>query len=116
MSFYMRVKPWGFWKPVLRKVRERYPNFQPNMNFKRDAFNVIVGIVWQTSLVALPIYTVIQETVPMLVTAALLLITSTVLKFSWWNKLDEASRVEVEYERPEAALAAEPELGLSKGT
>jgi SSS family solute:Na+ symporter len=115
MSFYMRVKPWGFWKPVLRKVRERYPNFQPNRNFKRDAFNIVVGIIWQTSLVALPIYLIIQETTPMLVTAGVLVVTSTILKFTWWNKLDEACRVEVEYPQPGPALAPEPELSLSKG-
>jgi len=115
MSFYMRVKPWGFWKPVLRKVRERYPNFQPNRNFKRDAFNIVVGIIWQTSLVALPIYLIIQETTPMLVTAGVLVVTSTILKFTWWNKLDEACRVEVEYSQPGPALAPEPELSLSKG-
>jgi hypothetical protein len=92
MNFYMRVRPWGFWRPVLLKVRERHPEFQPNKGFKRDMVNVVVGIVWQSSLVALPIYIVIQETTYLILTAAVTLVTSILLKLNWWNRLDETSR------------------------
>jgi SSS family solute:Na+ symporter len=92
MDFYMRVKPWGFWKPVLLKVQQRYPGFQPNRNFRRDMFNVAVGIAWQTSLVALPIFLVIHETTSVFVSLAVLVVTSVILKFTWWSRLDEASR------------------------
>jgi len=92
IDFYMRVKPWGFWKPVLLKVQKRYPGFQPNRNFPRDMLNVAVGIVWQTSLVALPIFLVIHETTSVIVTLAILILTSITLKLTWWNTLDDASR------------------------
>jgi len=105
IGFYMRVKPWGFWKPVLEKVRQRHPEFQPNRNFKRDMFNVAVGIVWQTSLVALPIYLVIHESSSMFVTLAIVVITSTILKFTWWDTLDDATEVAVQYVSPETAQA-----------
>jgi Na+/proline symporter len=88
MRFYMQVRPWGFWKPVLRKVRAIHPEFQPNRHFKRDAFNVAVGVIWQTSLVALPIYLVIHETTLMLATLGVTVATSLILKFTWWDKLD----------------------------
>jgi len=107
IAFYMRVKPWGFWKPVLTKVRQRYPTFQPNKNFRRDMFNVAIGIVWQTSLVALPIYIVIHETTPMLIALGLVVLTSITLKFTWWNTLDDAIRIDIEYVPPEPA--AEPD-------
>jgi SSS family solute:Na+ symporter len=113
IAFYMRVKPWGFWKPVLAKVRERYPNYQPNKNFKRDMFNVVVGIAWQVSLMALPIYIVIHETTPMLVTLGVLVVTSIILKLSWWNKLDEAVRIDIEYVPPEAGIVSNTELSLA---
>ncbi len=90
-SFYMKVRPWGFWKPVLAKVRLKYPAFQPNKNFKRDMFNVLVGIVWQTSIVTTPIFLVIQEPVSLAISVSVLAVTSVTLKFSWWNKLDELS-------------------------
>jgi Na+/proline symporter len=96
IDFYTRVKPWGFWGPVLAKVRLRHPDFQPNRNFKRDMFNVVVGTAWQTTLVALPIFIVIHETTSMLVTLGLLVVTSVILKFNWWNKLDEISDVDDE--------------------
>ena len=96
IDFYTRVKPWGFWGPVLAKVRLRHPDFQPNRNFRRDMFNVVVGTAWQTTLVALPIFIVIHETTSMLVTLGVLAVTSLILKFNWWNKLDEISDVDDE--------------------
>jgi Na+/proline symporter len=102
IAFYMRVRPWGFWKPVLQKVQSRYPSFQPNKNFRRDMFNVVVGIAWQVSLMALPIYIVIRDTTPMVVTLSILIVTSAILKFSWWDKLDEAVAIDVEYVPPDA--------------
>jgi Na+/proline symporter len=105
IEFYMRVKPWGFWKPVLRKVRQRHPEFQPNKNFGRDMFNVAVGIVWQTSLVALPIYLVIHESSSMFVTLAIVVVTSAILKFTWWDTLDDATEVAIQYVSPKAAEA-----------
>jgi len=96
IDFYTRVKPWGFWGPVLAKVRLRHPDFQPNRNFRRDMFNVVVGTAWQTTLVALPIFIVIHETTSMLVTLGVLVVTSVILKLNWWNKLDEISDVDDE--------------------
>jgi Na+/proline symporter len=92
MRFYMQVRPWGIWKPVLKKVQRFYPDFQPNRNFKRDAFNVIIGIIWQTSLIAVPIYFVIHEFSYFAIAAGIILITSIILKFTWWNKLDMLSK------------------------
>jgi Na+/proline symporter len=113
IAFYMRVKPWGVWKPVLQKVLERYPDFRPNRNFGRDMFNVVIGIAWQVCLVALPIYIVIHETTSMLITLSILVVTSIILKISWWNKLDEASRIDIEYVPPEGEITAETELSIA---
>ncbi|MCX7984120.1 MAG: Na+:solute symporter [Bacteroidetes bacterium] len=88
MKFYIQVHPWGFWKPVLKKVQAYYPEFQPNKNFYRDISNVVVGIIWQASLVALPVFLVIQEYPYFWVCAGITVITSLFLKFNWWDKLD----------------------------
>jgi SSS family solute:Na+ symporter len=90
-KFYIQVRPWGFWKPVYEKVKKLHPTFEPNRNFKRDAFNVVVGILWQSSLVALPIFIVIQKYPMVFGTLGIVILTSVILKLSWWNKLDEAS-------------------------
>jgi Na+/proline symporter len=113
IAFYMRVKPWGFWKPVLQKVKERYPDFQPNRGFKRDMFNVFIGIAWQVCLVALPIYIVIHETTSMLITLGVLIVTSIILKISWWNTLDDATKIDIEYAPPEGGVIPETDLSLA---
>jgi len=43
-DFYRRVRPWGFWSPILRQVVQEDPSFQRNRDFWRDMFNVVVGI------------------------------------------------------------------------
>ncbi|MEZ4931080.1 MAG: hypothetical protein R2788_02975 [Saprospiraceae bacterium] len=53
----------GFWKPIHDKVVAQDPTFQRNKDFKRDMFNVFIGIIWQTALVIFPIYLVLLETV-----------------------------------------------------
>jgi SSS family solute:Na+ symporter len=91
MRFYMQVRPWGFWKPVIQKVKESYPDFQPNRNFKWDMFNVVVGVLWQTSLVILPIALVTQEHMIFTIALSIVVAMSIILKFTWWNKLEKAS-------------------------
>lgn len=87
MTFYRNVRPWGFWGPIRAKVLASYPDFEPNTGFKRDAFNVLIGVIWQTSLVILPIYLVLQEGVPILITAVVAIITSVILKRTWFDRL-----------------------------
>jgi Na+/proline symporter len=85
-EFYRRVRPWGFWGPVLKKVLADDPTFQRNPDFLRDMFNVAVGICWQIALVALPIYIVIQDS-RALIALAVVLVTSVILKFTWYDHL-----------------------------
>jgi Na+/proline symporter len=86
-KFYMRVRPWGFWKPVYEKVRLDDPDFQRNRDFGRDCFNVVIGLIWQITLVALPMYIVIKEQSGIIYTGIVLVITSVILKKNWLDKL-----------------------------
>jgi len=86
-DFYRRVRPWGFWGPVLKKVLAEDPGFKRNKDFLRDMFNIAVGIVWQIALVALPLYIVIQEFQRAAITLAIILGTSAILKFTWYGHL-----------------------------
>jgi MFS family permease len=88
-TFYSRVRPWGFWGPVREKVMAENPAFVPNKNFGRDMFNVAVGICWQTSLVALPIYIVIRKMDGIAIALAVAVVTTIILKFSWYDKLNQ---------------------------
>ncbi|MGD2094146.1 MAG: Na+:solute symporter [Phycisphaerales bacterium] len=88
-SFYKQVRPWGFWKPIHDKVVMEDPGFQGNKDFKRDMFNVVIGIIWQTSLVVIPIYLIIRENVSLITAVIILAITSFILKKNWYDKLTD---------------------------
>jgi hypothetical protein len=87
IDFYQRVRPWGFWGPVLKKVLAEDPTFKRNKDFFRDMFNIAVGITWQIALVALPLYIVIREYQRAALAAAIILVTSAILKFTWYDHL-----------------------------
>ncbi len=89
-NFYKTVNPWGFWGPIRKKVMQEDPTFIPNPSFKRDTVNVLVGIVWQLCLTALPIYIVLQHWSWAGAIAATLLVTTIFIKFNWYDKLEKA--------------------------
>jgi len=88
-AFYKNVRPWGFWKPIAEKIKLKDPSFLPNNRFKKDSFNVILGVIAQTSFVAVPIFLVIKEWGSLTIALTIVIIAAIILKFTWWNKLDE---------------------------
>jgi SSS family solute:Na+ symporter len=90
MKFYRTVRPWGLWKPICKKVMTADPEFVSNRNFKRDMFNVLVGMIWQITLMATPVFLVLREFNSFAVCVAVMLMTSVILKFNWWDKLEES--------------------------
>jgi len=89
IKFYKSVRPWGFWKPVYEKVIKTDPDFKRNRNFGRDMFNVGIGVIWQTALVAFPIFIVLREWNYFGIALGIALVTTLILKFTWWNKLED---------------------------
>jgi len=88
-KFYKNVRPWGFWKPIHKLVVQEDPTFEGNKDFKRDMINVITGIVWQIALVAFPIFLVLREWKSFVIAVSVIVATSLILKFNWWNKLKD---------------------------
>ena len=86
-SFYRTIRPWGWWGPVLEACRAETPELQPNRDFRRDAFNIAVGLVWQTGMVAFPIYLVIHQYGRAALALAVFGMTSVILKFTWYDHL-----------------------------
>jgi Na+/proline symporter len=89
MHFYRSVNPWGVWGPIRAKVMKEDPGFKPNPGFWRDTINVLVGIVWQLSLTALPIYIVLRNWDWTGGIFIVLVITSIFIKFNWYDKLEQ---------------------------
>ena len=88
-KFYSTVRPWGFWNPIYRKVKAENPSFQKNQDFTRDMMNCLIGIVWQMSMVVLPIYLVIREYSSFAIATAVFISTTVILKFTWYDKLQD---------------------------
>ncbi|MGG5485754.1 sodium:solute symporter family protein [Gaetbulibacter sp. PBL-D1] len=88
-SFYKNVRPWGFWKPVHDKLLAEDPSLKRNKDFGRDMFNIVIGIIAQTTLVILPMYIIFRQQTPIYISVVILVICVFLLKKFWWNKLDE---------------------------
>jgi Na+/proline symporter len=88
-EFYRTINPWGFWGPIKRKVMAENPDFEPNKNFKMDMFNVVIGTIAQTALVAMPIYIILRDALPIWITIIITIICGFILKKTWWDKLPE---------------------------
>ncbi len=89
VEFYSNVRPWGFWKPIYKKIVQSDPDFQSNSNFGRDMFNSLIGIIWQMGLTVTPIFLIIREYRNMWLALATIVITSIILKFNWLDKLEK---------------------------
>lgn len=86
-SFYKNVRPWGFWKPILLEVQKEDSTFQPNGRFSMDMLNVVIGIVWQMALVVWPIFLMIKKWDALIISLAVVAITSLSLKYLWYDPL-----------------------------
>jgi solute:Na+ symporter, SSS family len=88
-SFYRTVRPWGFWQPVHRQVVAEDPTFVGNKNFRRNGFNIVLGMIGQLCLTLLPMYVILWLKGPLLITVVLLVLIIGVLKKTWWDRLNE---------------------------
>ena len=88
-KFYKQVRPWGWWGPVHKAVLNDDPTFRRNTGFRRDAFNCVVAIIWQIPLWTIPVYFIFRSWKALWISIAVLVLTSVVLKFNWFDKLEK---------------------------
>ncbi|MBI9040189.1 sodium:solute symporter family protein [Lutibacter sp.] len=86
-SFYKDVRPWGWWKPVLNELKKEDSTIEKNSEFWTDMFNCFIGILWQSSMIVLPIFLMIRDYPKTLIALLVFLITSIILKFTWLDKV-----------------------------
>lgn len=86
-AFYFNVRPWGWWKPVLKELQVDDKTITKNGDFTSDMLNCVVGIVWQSSMVLLPIYFMIRDYPKTLIALLVFVITTVILKFTWLDKV-----------------------------
>ncbi|MCH4553862.1 sodium:solute symporter family protein [Aestuariibaculum lutulentum] len=88
-SFYTNVRPWGWWKPVYKKLKAEDASFEKNNEFFSDMLNCIIGIVWQSSMIVLPIFLLIRDYPKTIISLVVFVITSIILKYTWLNKVNK---------------------------
>ncbi|MEZ4810260.1 MAG: sodium:solute symporter family protein [Allomuricauda sp.] len=86
-DFYRNVKPWGWWKPVYAQIKKEDPSFEKNNDFWADMMNCLIGIIWQSSMILLPIYLLVRDYPKTLLALVVFLATSVILKFTWLDKV-----------------------------
>jgi len=82
-SFYKHVRPWGWWKPVYRELKKEEESIVPNKDFGKDMINCAIGIIWQSSMILLPIYFVIRDYPKSMTAFIVFLVTTAILKYTW---------------------------------
>ena len=88
-KFYLKTRPWGFWKPIHDKLKAENPAIVKNKAFGRDMLNVAVGIVWQTALTASPIFMIIKKFDWMWMSLGVVAVCMVILKYNWYDKMED---------------------------
>ena len=91
IGFYKQTRPWGFWKPVIEKIKLQDPEFVENKDFSRDMINVLVGIVWQMTMVVMPMYLILKYFRQLGICFVIFIVCSIFLKKFWYDKLEESA-------------------------
>ncbi|NGY37777.1 Na+:solute symporter [Flavobacterium sp. XN-5] len=86
-EFYKNVRPWGFWGPVYKALHADDNTVDKNNDFVSDMLNCLVGVVWQSSMILLPIYFLIRDYPKMWLVLLVFIITTVILKFTWFDKV-----------------------------
>ncbi|MCM8570859.1 Na+:solute symporter [Gramella jeungdoensis] len=95
-SFYINVRPWGFWKPVRDRLREEGSPVYKNTSFEIDMFNCAIGIIWQSSMILIPIYLLVRDYERMGISITIFLVTSVILKFTWFDRIRNLKEINTE--------------------
>lgn len=86
-SFYTNVRPWGWWKPVYNALQQDNTSIAQNKDFISDMLNCVVGVVWQSSMILLPIYFLIRDYPKAWMALLVFGLTTLILKFTWLDKV-----------------------------
>lgn len=83
VNFYKNIRPWGWWHPVYLQLRKEDNTASKNHNFWKDMGNCVIGVVWQSSQILIPIFLLIRDYPKMWWSIGVFAITTLVLKFTW---------------------------------
>ena len=88
-SFYKNVQPWGWWDPIIKHIKTEDNIDIRNTNFISDMGNCLIGIIWQSSMILIPIYFLIRDYPKTLTFLLIFIVTTVILKFTWLDKVKQ---------------------------
>ncbi|CEN52600.1 sodium:solute symporter family protein [Capnocytophaga canis] len=83
VNFYKNIRPWGLWHPVYVQLKQEDSTAVKNTDFWKDMGNCVIGIVWQSSQILIPIFLLIRDYPKMWWSIAVFALTTAILKFTW---------------------------------
>lgn len=86
-QFYKNVRPWGWWNPVYKKLKEEDSSITKNNDFGLDMMNSAIGIIWQSSMILMPIYFMVRDYPKTIISLIVFAVTSLILKYTWYDKI-----------------------------
>lgn len=86
--FYRTVRPWGWWGPVRAAVLASDEPMRPGIPVGRTLFNLILGIAWQTTLIAFPIVLIVGSPSHAWLLGGGIVVITAVLWQTWYRKLE----------------------------
>lgn len=86
-NFYKKTKPWGWWQPVYKNIKTTHAHFLPNTELGKDLANVGVGIIWQMSMITLPMFFVFAQWPNFWLALCTFAVTSVFIYFNWYKRL-----------------------------
>ena len=72
----------------MKKINSTDKTIKRNNNFLNDLLNIVVGMIWQISLVLIPIYLLVYKYSDFFFSLIIATITTLFLKKNWYEKLD----------------------------
>ncbi len=92
-GFYVKVRPWGFWGPVKRRMRSIVKP-QTADSTACDIATTLVGMPWVIALYMTPMYLITHCWRQFYISLGIVLITSILLYFLWYKNLPPADELE----------------------
>ncbi|MHC4530136.1 MAG: sodium:solute symporter family transporter [Planctomycetota bacterium] len=92
-GFYVKVRPWGFWGPVKRRVQAAVTPKAVD-SAACDIAVTLMGMPWIIALYMAPIYLITHCWVQFLISSGVVVVSSILLYFLWYKNLPPVNELE----------------------
>lgn len=91
ITFYRKVQPSGFWRPVKSSILAEDPGFKKQLSFSIELFNTLIAMIGITALYVSMLYLVLHRLEIGFTLLATALVSVIILYFTWYKTLPPPS-------------------------